>query len=142
VTFLDAPCPSSRAPETDFTVVVVHDMDGREPFYAYSVGLALRPGRPYELACVGLAGPLAQVVIRRAAAQLVRDGLDPAEGLELDQVVNGDRVRLHLVQDSSRLSNNGTPPTGPFWQVLLPDAWGRFPGDLHCSISDRDQPLL
>ncbi|MFE1289698.1 DUF4262 domain-containing protein [Streptomyces sp. NPDC058751] len=130
-----------RVPETDFIVVAVHDMDGDEPFYAYSVGLAQRPGRAYELACVGVVGPLAQVIIRRAAEQLQRDLSEPAEHLELDQVVNGDPVRLHRVRDASRFSNNGPAPTCPFWQILLPDAWGRFPGDLLYPHGD-EQSLL
>jgi hypothetical protein len=129
----------ARVPESNFTVVAVHDVDGKEPFFAYSVGLAWRPGRAYELACVGLAGPLAQVVIRRAADQLGRDLLDPAEGLELDRVVNGDKVRLRRVEDTSRFSRRGTAPAEPFWQILLPDAWGLFPGDIHYADS---QPLL
>ncbi|MFF4276196.1 DUF4262 domain-containing protein [Streptomyces sp. NPDC001536] len=131
----------TRVPTSDFIVVAVHDVDGKETCFAYSVGLALRPGRAYELACTGLAGPLAQVVIRRAADQLVRDLLDPADGVELDQVVNGDKVRLRLAKDTSRFSDNGSAPTGPFWQILLPDAWSRFPGDLHYADSDS-QPLL
>lgn len=130
-----------RAPETDFIVVAVHDMDSKEPFYAYSVGLAQRPGLAYELACVGVAGPLAQVIIRRAAEQLRRDLADPAEHLELDQVVNGDLVRLHRVRDARRFSSNGTAPTCPFWQILLPDAFGRFPGDPRYPHDDA-QPLL
>lgn len=131
----------TRAPESDFIVVAVHDMDRKEPFFAYSVGLAQSPGDAYELACVGLAGPLAQVVIRRAVDQLQRDRLAPAEHLELDQVVNGDLVRLHRVRDASRFSSNGTAPTDPFWQILLPDAWGRFPGD-PLYPHDDEQPLL
>lgn len=141
MTLLDAE-GRTRVPESDFIVVAVHDVDGKEPPFAYSSGLARRPGRVYELACVGLAGPLAQVVIRRAADQLVRDLLDPGEGLELDQVVNGDRVRLRRVEDASRFSSNGTAPTDPFWQILLPDAWGRFPGDMHYSWPAEAQPLL
>lgn len=131
----------AHTPAPDFNVVAVHDMDGKEPFYAYTVGLARHPGRAYELACVGVAGPLAQVIIRRAAEQLGRDLLEPAEGLELDQVVNGDLVRLHRVRDTSRFSSNAAAPTGPFWQILLPDAFGRFPGD-RLYPHDDAQPLL
>lgn len=128
-------------PEMDFTVVAVHDMDGKEPYHAYSVGLSHRPGRTYELACVGVAGLLAQVIIRRAAEQLRRDLADPAEHLELDQVVNGDLVRLHRVRDARRFSSNGAAPTCPYWQILLPDAFGRFPGDPRYQHDD-EQPLL
>ncbi|MYX26817.1 DUF4262 domain-containing protein [Streptomyces sp. SID8381] len=132
----------TRMAEMDFSVVAEHDVDGKVPPYAYTVGRARRPGRAYELACTGVAGPLAQIIIRRAADQLVRDLLDPAEGLELDEVVNGDRVRLHQVQDAARLRRDGAAPAVPFWQILLPDAWGLFPGDPHCSFSDEVQPLL
>lgn len=119
-------------------VLWVFDADGDEPPFAYTVGLGARPGRAYELASTGLPAELACSVLNNAAAQLVTDQLDPADGLELDDVLIGYTVRLRPVDDTSDFPAMrallGEQP--PVWQVLWPDKWGRFPGD----INHDDEP--
>jgi hypothetical protein len=115
--------------------------DGRPP-YAYTAGLADRPGRAYELAVIGVLYRLAVHVVNKAAEQLVDDGADPADGMELDAVLPGYLVRLHRAQDTRRFL--GVSPDTPFWQVLTPDKWGCFPGDEHYieQPAAYAQPLL
>ncbi|MET9528190.1 DUF4262 domain-containing protein [Streptomyces coeruleorubidus] len=122
------------------TVTFVFDPDGVKPPFAYTVGLAERPGRAYELVTVGLPGRLSHAVVTCAAKQLVRDCLDPADGLELDEVLRGYLVRLRRAVDTTRF--RGIAPTVPFWQILTPDKWGFFPGDPNYSESADAQPLL
>ncbi|MEV0487291.1 DUF4262 domain-containing protein [Streptomyces sp. NPDC050508] len=73
----------------EHTVRAIFDPDGKKPPFAYTVGLASRPGRSYELATFGLPNRFAHAVITCAAKQLTKDHLDPAEGLELDEVLLG-----------------------------------------------------
>ncbi|MGW0757110.1 DUF4262 domain-containing protein [Streptomyces sp. NPDC002814] len=114
----------------DHNVIWVHDPDGDDPPFTYTLGLSARPGRAYEMAAFGLPMRLALSVMGCAAEQLVRDGSDPAEGLELDEVLAGGYlVRLRLVRDTTRFE--GVAPAVPFWQVVVPDKWGYFPGDPH-----------
>ncbi|WP_030372413.1 DUF4262 domain-containing protein [Streptomyces rimosus] len=122
----------------------VFDPDGVEPPFAYSVGLAARPGRAYELATTGLPDRVAYAVITGAADQLVADGLDPADGMELDEVLEGGYVvRLWRVTDTSRCTaaRAESGPDVAVWQVLVPDKWGHFPGDPHYAEADA-QPLM
>jgi hypothetical protein len=123
---------------------VTHLMDpaGHAPPYSYTVGLGKRPGRAYELVTTGLPYRLAYVVVTRAAEQLVCDGLDPADGTELDDVLNGHVVRLRPAQDTTRFL--GMALDTPAWQVLTPDRGGRFPGDEHYieQPGPYAQPLL
>jgi hypothetical protein len=122
-------------------VIFVYDPDGDEPPFAYTFGLAARPGRAYEMAAFGLSVRLAHGVIGCAAEQLTRDGIDPAEGLELDEVLAGGYiVRLRLVRDTTRFE--GVAPSVPFWQVVVPDKWGHFPGDPHYCDEGPHMQLL
>ncbi|MEU5181213.1 DUF4262 domain-containing protein [Streptomyces longwoodensis] len=116
------------------------DSDGTEPPLTFTCGLAHRPGRAYELAVTGLGFWLALSILTKAAEQLVDDGLDPAEGMELDRVLNGRRVRLRRVLGHGVLP--GVPTATRVWQVLTPDKWGRFPGDHHYDLPEWPQPLL
>ncbi|MBG7704857.1 DUF4262 domain-containing protein [Streptomyces sp. MC1] len=118
----------------------VHDPDSSVPPRTYTDGLAQRPGRAYELAVTGLGYWLADSVLTAAAEQLTDDCLDPAEGMELDRVLNGFPVRLRLAQGA--ISLPGIAAGTPIWQVLTPDKWGRFPGDHHYAQSAGPQPLL
>ncbi|MFG3132941.1 DUF4262 domain-containing protein [Streptomyces tendae] len=124
-------------------VLWVFDADGVAPSFAYTVGLGARPGRAYELACTTLPAETACTVLNNAAAQLVTDELDPVDGLELDDVLIGYTVRLRPVRNTSGFqgmrAHLGAQP--PVWQVLWPDKWGRFPGDVHYDDEPR-QPLL
>jgi hypothetical protein len=121
------------------TVHHVHDPDGGLPPCTYSEGLATRPGRAFELATTGLGCWLALHVIEKTGEQLTDDFLDPAEGLELDRVLNGGyRVRLRRVGDPAFLS---LPADTVVWQVLTPDKLGGFPGDLGYA-EQWPQPLL
>ncbi|MEU7228857.1 DUF4262 domain-containing protein [Streptomyces chrestomyceticus] len=126
------------------TVTWVCDPDGDEPPFAYTTGLAARPGRAYELAATGLPGPVAHAVITNAAEQLVADGLDPADGLELDEVLEGGYVvRLRRVADTSGCTGARAVygPDVAVWQVLVPDKWGLVPGDPHYAEAAA-QPLM
>ncbi|MEU6632892.1 DUF4262 domain-containing protein [Streptomyces parvus] len=136
------PEPPSILPS--FTVHWIFDPEGQDPSFAYTDGLGVRAGRAYELAVFGLPGHLAQVVLRCAAEQLVRDNLDPAEGLELDEVLTTFPVRLRLVQDVSRFPMDRTvsDPDTPIWQVLIPDKWGLFPYDRHYCDIRSEQPFV
>jgi hypothetical protein len=126
------------------TVTYVFDPDGQDVPFAYSVGLAARPGSAWELASTGLPGRLAQAVINGAAAQLVRDNLDPVDGMELDQVLVGYHVRLRRAEDTTKCTGArlAAGPEVPVWQILTPDQWGHFPGDEHYSEAPDAQPLL
>ncbi|MER7761540.1 DUF4262 domain-containing protein [Streptomyces sp. NPDC097619] len=131
-----------RAPRT---VHFLSDPDGRTPPVAYSSGLAARPGHAYELAVTGLPGRLSVTVIDGAEEQLVDDGLHPAEGLELDAVLQGGyTVRLRRVTDTTRCAEARVlaGPDVEVWQILVPDKWGLFPGATHYSEDPDAQPLL
>lgn len=126
------------------TLKWVFDRDGATPPFAYSVGLAARPSRAYELATTGLPSQHAYAVIKAAAEQLVADGLAPADGLELDEVLqDGYLVRLHRAADTSGCTAARAEygPDVAVWQVLAPDQWGRFPGDEYYKEGDA-QPLM
>jgi hypothetical protein len=97
------------------------------PPVTYTVGLAERPGRAYEVAATGLGFWLALHVVEKAAEQLQDDALDPADGLVLDRVLNARPVRLRRVPEPATF--HGLTPDTPVWQVLTPDKWHRFPGD-------------
>ncbi|KIF05163.1 hypothetical protein PL81_14620 [Streptomyces sp. RSD-27] len=123
----------------------VFDADGPKPPFAYSSGLAARPGREYELSVTGLPGRWAQAVINGAAEQLAADCLEPAEGLELDNVLrDGYLVRLRRAVDTSGCTRAQllAGPEVPVWQILVPDKWGFFPGDRHYSDDPDAQPLM
>lgn len=121
---------------------LVLDGDGPSPLLMYTVGLPDRPTHPYELATTGLNAELAAGIVRMVVRQLDDDGLQPAEGLELHRVLSGYAVRLHRVQSAEPF--RGHAPDTPVWQVLVPDKWGRFPGDPHYTDypDPHAQPLL
>ncbi|WP_196421372.1 DUF4262 domain-containing protein [Streptomyces sp. E1N211] len=111
------------------------------PPYTYTIGLADRPGRAYELAVSGLPYPLADDVLDCAMAQLEEDDLTPVDGLLLDRVLRGHLARLRPVTDTGRF--RGLAPATPLWQVLMPDHAGRFPGEDHYVQGDsRDTQLV
>ncbi|WP_167163112.1 DUF4262 domain-containing protein [Streptomyces sp. MBT27] len=121
---------TARPPGYSHDILWIFDADGVNQAFAYTVGLAVRPGRAYELACTTLPAELARDVLNNAAAQLVADNADPAEGLELSEVLEGLPVRLRRVRESGEFkgmrARSGEQP--PVWQVLFPDRRGRFPG--------------
>ncbi|MER7937856.1 MULTISPECIES: DUF4262 domain-containing protein [unclassified Streptomyces] len=140
-------CDTARARNIDrgFTLAraVFEPARGGRPPLAYTVGLPTPAGRSrFELVTCGLLVAFSRRVLTRAARQLKEDALDPARGLELDRVIEENRVRLHRVQNTTHFT--GVAPTVAFWQVLLPDGWGRFPGDLHYGDwpGQPPQPLL
>ncbi|MFD9545724.1 DUF4262 domain-containing protein [Streptomyces sp. NPDC060022] len=112
--------------------------------FAYTVGLGARPGRAYELALTGLPAMLACTVLNNATEVLVTDALDPADGMELDDVLIGYTVRLRPVDDTSPLTGirSELGVDVPVWQVLWPDARGAFPGDLGHDAGVPPQPLM
>ncbi|MGW0562871.1 DUF4262 domain-containing protein [Streptomyces sp. NPDC003016] len=128
----------------EHTIRWIFDPESTEPPFAYTVGLAARPGRAYELATVGLSGELAHVIITCVAEQLVNDGLDPAEGLELDEVLHGYLVRLRRVTDTAKCTGARElyGPQVTVWQVLIPDKWGHLPGDPHYTEAAYAQPFM
>ncbi|MEU0857483.1 DUF4262 domain-containing protein [Streptomyces griseofuscus] len=139
---LTGPSDSALPPHT---VKWVFDPDDAEPPYAYTAGLAARPGRAYELATTGLPGRLSHAIITAAAEQLQNDGLEPAEGLELDEVLQGGYlVQLRRAEDTSRCTAARTAhgPDVAVWQILTPDKWGLYPGDTHYSEPAAAQPLM
>ncbi|MFD7764140.1 DUF4262 domain-containing protein [Streptomyces microflavus] len=152
--FLPAPRPRtnepSAEPEPEIQLLPAHkvrwnfDPEGVKPPFAHTVGLCARPGHPYELAVFGLTGRLAQAVLRCAGEQLVRDGLDPAEGLELDDVVSGYSARLRRAQDTSAFTaaRELYGPDVEVWQVLVPDRFGRFPDSSDYSDNRDEQPFV
>ncbi|NEA53532.1 DUF4262 domain-containing protein [Streptomyces sp. SID13666] len=126
------------------TVRWIFDPEGQEQPFAYTVGLCARPGRAYELAAAGLPYQHAVATLNGAAHQLHVDGLDPVEGLELDEVLIGYAVRLRQVKNTTgftamRELYGWQPPT---WQVLVPDVGGRFPGEHDYDQDPAAQPLL
>ncbi|MFE6185537.1 DUF4262 domain-containing protein [Streptomyces sp. NPDC056465] len=123
-------------------VLWIFDPEGKEPSFAYTVGLGVRPGQAYELALTGLPSDLACAILNGAVAQLVTDDLAPADGLELDDVLVGFKVRLRPVDDTSALKGIRAElgVDVPVWQVLWPDAWGRFPGE--GNVDEPRQALL
>ncbi|MGC4950973.1 DUF4262 domain-containing protein [Streptomyces sp. DT224] len=117
----------------DSGVVWVPTADGVQPSVAYTVGLGDRPGREYEIAVFGLPLHPAYALALAVAETLVRNGQDPADGLELEGVVDEPHlVRLRRVQDTSLLEGVGDVPV---WQPVVSDKWGRFPGDPHHDAS-------
>ncbi|MCD9904559.1 DUF4262 domain-containing protein [Streptomyces sp. MT29] len=125
-------------------VLWIFDPAGGDPPFAYTVGLAVRPGAEYELACTGLPAELSCQVLASAVEQLHADGLDPAAGLVLDEVLEDVyTVRLHAVADTSKMrsipAEFGERP--PVWQVVWPDVMHRFPGEPGF-VNHAPQPLL
>ncbi|MFD4933347.1 DUF4262 domain-containing protein [Streptomyces virginiae] len=123
----------------------VFDADGLKPPFSYTSGLAARPGRAYELSVTGLPGQWAHAVINGVVDQLDADHLEPAEGLELDNVLrDGYLVRLRRAVDTSECTRAQllAGPDVPVWQILVPDKWGFFPGDKHYSDDPDAQPLM
>ncbi|MGW8688027.1 DUF4262 domain-containing protein [Streptomyces sp. NPDC055817] len=114
--------------------------DGTSAPFAYTVGLAVLPGRAYELACTGLPAQLACEILNNAAEQLVEDGIDPEDGTVLDGVLIGYQVRLRRVDDPGefRQMRAVLDEQPPVWQVLWPDPHGRFRGDP--AYVDHGQP--
>ncbi|MFF1713549.1 DUF4262 domain-containing protein [Streptomyces sp. NPDC058268] len=114
--------------DAGYVVQWTHDQDGVP--LAYTAGLCDRPGRAYELALTGQSMSTSGAVLNRAVAQLVLDAIDPAEGLVLNEVLNGYAVRLRRVVDTVQFvamrALYGFQPA--VWQVLLPDVNGAFPG--------------
>ncbi|MEU3501591.1 DUF4262 domain-containing protein [Streptomyces hundungensis] len=135
---------TTTPPGYSHDVLWIFDADGVSEAFAYTVGLGVRPGRAYELACTTLPAELACSVLNNAAAQLVTDDADPVEGLELDDVLEGLPVRLRRAQDTSEFTGIrarlGEQP--PVWQVLFPDRRGRFPGDAQYNAALTPQRLL
>lgn len=129
--------PAKTAPQSH-DVLWIFDPDGRSAPFAYTVGLAARPALSYELALSGFSAELACAVLNNTAARLITGGIEPDEGLALDDVIEGYEVRLRLVDDVSDFHGMrevlGEQPA--VWQVLWPDARGRFPGD----PGHRDEP--
>lgn len=125
----------------DSSVIWVPTPDGEKPSLAYTLGLADRPGRAYEVAAFGLPLHLANSMILAAADQLARRHQDPAEGLEVEDILTGGyRARLRLVQDTAALEGIGEGV--PVWQVVTSDRRGHFPGHPHHDPSDPyRQPL-
>jgi hypothetical protein len=121
---------------------LVFDEEGPGPSRIYTAGLAKRPAHAYELATTGLDPAMAYSVVCMAVKQLVDEHLVPAEGLPLVRVLLGRSVRLHRVQEPQPF--RGHAPGTPVWQVLVPDKWGRFPGDPHYIDYEPpfSQPLL
>lgn len=114
------------------TVKWVFDPDGIASPFAYTVGLAARPDHAYELATTGLPDRLAHAVITAAAEQLATGHLDPADGLELDQVLQGDyTVRLRRAADTTQCTGARAAHGDDVavWQILTPDPRNLFPGD-------------
>ncbi len=133
-----------RPDRRDYTVRWIFDEDGVEVPVAYTVGHTSLPSRPYELACTGLPARHSLVVLNNTIDQLTEEGRAPADGMEIDQVLDRLTVRLRPVADTSGFTamreRYGHQP--PVWQVLVPDKWGLFPGDTHYSEPLDAQPLL
>jgi hypothetical protein len=129
----------------EHTVRAIFDPDGKNPPFAYTVGLASRPGRSYELATFGLPNRFAHAVITCAAKQLMTDHLDPADGLKLDEVLlGGYTVRLRRATDTSKFTaaRELSGPDVPVWQILTPDKWGHFPDDRNYTEDPAEQPFV
>lgn len=125
-------------------VLWVFDPTGDAAPFAYTVGLAVRAGRAYELACTGLPANLACAVLNNATEQLITNVLDPADGMSLDEVLTGYAVRLRPVGDPSALAGIRAElgRDVPVWQVLWPDRAGAFPRDPGYDDAVCPQPLM
>ncbi|MFF0754478.1 DUF4262 domain-containing protein [Streptomyces sp. NPDC004267] len=121
-------------------IVFVDHHTPERPTLAYTLLLSEQPGHAYELAACGLPVGLALSVINGTAEQLRIEGLEPAEGLELDDVLSSNyTVRLRRVQDVTDFE--GIDPARPLWQIVTPDKWGLFPGEPWYSDEGHPQPL-
>lgn len=138
------PPARQRAGGHSHDVLCIFDPEGKDPWFAYTVGLGTRPGRAYELALTGLPGEMACAVLNAAVAQLVTDDLDPADGMELDEVLIGYTARLRPVDDTSALKGIRAElgVDVPVWQVVWPNALGAFPGDPGYDDETTPQPLM
>ncbi|MFJ2225613.1 DUF4262 domain-containing protein [Streptomyces anulatus] len=115
-----------------YDILWMLDPVGNDGSVAYTNGLADHPERGYELACTGLPTELACLVLSNAAGQLLADGLDPVDGLILDEVLEDVyTVRLRAVSDTGKLNaiNSEFGDRPPVWQVLWPDVMHRFPDE-------------
>lgn len=124
-------------------VQYVFDHDEETPPFAYTVGLCTREGHPYELACSGVAPNEASTLLNATPEIMVRDGIQPGEGVEIPDVLVGLPPRLRLCTDTGNfpLARAIYGEFSPTWQVLYPDPDGRYPGDPLCTNAEA-QVLL
>lgn len=122
--------------------VIVWLPDPNHDHIAYTSGLCDRPGRAYELALTGQDRRVCEIVLNGTVDFLLLNAIDPAEGLELQGVINHP-IRFHRVGDTSSFigmrSLYGHQPV--VWQILLPDPTGRFPQEPGYRKAFR-QPVL
>lgn len=112
---------------------------------AYTVGLHVRPYRDYELAVSGLEAEESVGVLNALAMVLVDRRLQPADGLEIDGILqHGLGLRLRAVSRPEELGVIGAlyDAIPPVWQAVWPDRENRWPGDNAYGLSDRVQSLL
>lgn len=110
--------------------------------YCYTVGLSLRPGNsaPHDEVLVsGLHPDVACAVLNHVARRVLDGTLLPAEGAVFGEVFQGVPARFRKMtarhaEAALRLARAlGETQAIGGWQLLWPDAQGRFPGDPECA---------
>lgn len=112
-------------------VQYVFDPDDGEPPFAYTIGLCTRPDHPYELAVAGFSPQNAHVLLNRVPEVMVRDGIQPCEGVEIPDTLVGlpPKLRRCVSTDNFTIGRAIYGGDSDTWQVLCPDEDGRYPGD-------------
>ncbi|MFJ9574484.1 DUF4262 domain-containing protein [Streptomyces bacillaris] len=110
---------------------------------AYTVGLHVQRG--FELAISGLPYGVSCSILNAVVAWLDERQAAPSPCMEISDLPGGTYpFRLmeagsssHFVMVSTVYGHNP-----PVWQVVWPDAAGRFPGDPGCALTSKGQPAL
>ncbi len=110
-------------------------------WFSYTTGLSRRVG--FELAVATLPFKVSGPILNHAATVLTSV---PCEGDLIDGVLGGGfTVRMHRCADTSRFTMTrrfyGSDPEHGVWQIVLPDAAGRFPDEPGYNHDGLPQPL-
>jgi hypothetical protein len=122
----------------------VFDVDGKQPSFAYTIGLAAK-GQP-EIIVFGLPAKLMHLFLNMLGRRFVRDGV-PQLDVDLDDVADGLPARLvpvpRAVADSYMVDTLARHPDYTAVQMVWCDRNGRFPWDAGCDTAlIKAQPVL
>ncbi|MFF4344751.1 DUF4262 domain-containing protein [Kitasatospora sp. NPDC001540] len=110
-------------------------------WYTYTTGLGARLG--FELALATLPFEVAGPILHHAATLLTAT---PSEGDLVEGLLgSGYTARLHRCTDTRRFATTrriyGSDPVDGVWQIVVPDADGRFPDEPGYNHDGLPQPL-
>lgn len=123
-----------------FTITYVPGQGDPREWYSYTVGLSATASWP-EVICFGYDADLAVGMLRNMIAECWARHERPADGLELNNIVEGRVARLERFDGPTKpyflwaewyAQRVGAPVTGEWLQLVWPDSEGRFPGDPNC----------